>query len=73
MKEANKPNQPTANLINVVLTEDKKSEVPDLDLLLECDCLDCQQPEANAMALTRSKAKLKPPIDWEDQKEIHDA
>ena len=57
-REPDKSNQPVAHLINVVLTEDKESGESALEHMMQCDCLDCLQPEYDAMAITRAKAKL---------------
>ena len=42
---------------------------------MECDCTKCKagnEEEAQAMAITRAKAKLKSPLDWEDQRKVRE-
>ncbi|MCO5600240.1 hypothetical protein L7F22_054350 [Adiantum nelumboides] len=39
---------------------------------IACDCSECVEQESEAMAVTRSKAKLKSPLDWEEQKDIRE-
>ncbi|KAI5066785.1 hypothetical protein GOP47_0017313, partial [Adiantum capillus-veneris] len=43
-----------------------------MDCQSECDCCKCLQEEVGVLVTTRSKARLKPPLDWEEQKEIWD-
>lgn len=43
-----------------------------VDCSPECDCFQCMEKDLEVMPITRSKAKLKPPLDWEEQKDVRD-
>ncbi|KAI5080469.1 hypothetical protein GOP47_0003652 [Adiantum capillus-veneris] len=68
--KANK--EPGSSLIVVESFQDQGVNEVAMDCQSEYDCSKCLQEEVDVLVTTRSKAKLKPPLDWEEQKEIRD-
>lgn len=57
-------------MIDVEIVQDHGINQVSVDCALDCDYSQCRLGEAKVLAITRSKAKLKAPLDWEEQKEI---
>ncbi|KAI5078895.1 hypothetical protein GOP47_0006566, partial [Adiantum capillus-veneris] len=68
--EANK--ELASSLIVVESFQDQGVNEVAIDCQPECDCSKCLQEEVDLLVTTRSKARSKPPLDWEEQKEIRD-
>ena len=61
---------PQSNMIEVEIFQEHGVNQVSVDCSPECDCSQCKPSDPEVLAVTLSKAKLKPPLDWEEQKEI---
>ena len=68
--EATKP--PQSNLVNVEICQEPGVSEVMAECVPPCDCSKCDNQDLEVLAVTRSKAKLKSPLDWEEQKDVRD-
>lgn len=71
-QQGDKDKVPQSSFIDVEIPQEHGANHVLADCYAECDCHQCSSKEPKAFVVTRSKAKLKSPLDWEDQKDVRD-
>lgn len=57
---------PQTNLVDIAMCPKVEVNEVTIECGIPCDCLQCVSQDDEALAVTRSRARLKAPLDWEE-------